>query len=120
MYFCRIKLLNKILLLTNIYETKILFRYGFQDLESAISDYLKAVLSIKNVCLVYDMAALYGLSKLMQSCCYFMDRHAGDVIQHESFSNLSRDSLRAIISRFVQVIFSFFITLQTLKIHQKI
>ena len=59
------------------------------------------MLSIKNVCLVYDMAALYGLSKLMQSCCYFMDRHAGDVIQHESFSNLSRDSLRAIISRFV-------------------
>jgi len=74
-------------------------KYGFQDLESAISDYLKAVLSIKNVCLVYGMAALYGLSKLMQSCCYFMDRHAGDVIQHESFSNLSRDSLRAIISR---------------------
>jgi hypothetical protein len=64
------------------------------------------VLSIKNVCLVYDMAALYGLSKLMQSCCYFMDRHAGDVIQHESFSNLSRDSLRAIISRFVKFGFS--------------
>ena len=83
----------------------LLFRYGFQDLESAISDYLKAVLSIKNVCLVYDMAALYGLSKLMQSCCYFMDRHAGDVIQHESFSNLSRDSLRAIISRFVKLLF---------------
>ena len=61
------------------------------------------MLSIKNVCLVYDMAALYGLSKLMQSCCYFMDRHAGDVIQHESFSNLSRDSVRAIISRYVNL-----------------
>jgi len=74
-------------------------KYGFQDLESAISDYLKAVLSIKNVCLVYDMASLYGLNKLMQSCCYFMDRHAVDVIQHESFSNLSRESVRDIISR---------------------
>jgi len=74
-------------------------KYGFQDLESAISDYLKAVLSIKNVCLVYGMASLYGLSKLMQSCCYFMDRHAVDVIQHESFSNLSRESVRSIISR---------------------
>ena len=75
-------------------------RYGFQDLEAAISDYLKAVLSIKNVCLVYDMASLYGLSKLMQSCCFFMDRHALDVIQHESFSNLSSESVRDIISRY--------------------
>ena len=97
--------------MTNINKTKIhFFRYGFQDLESAISDYLKAVLSIKNVCLVYDMAALYGLSKLMQSCCYFMDRHAGDVIQHESFSNLSRESLRAIISRFVKTLIEYLLS----------
>lgn len=74
-------------------------KYGFQDLESAISDYLKAVLSIKNVCLVYDMASLYGLEKLVHSCCFFMDRHAVDVIQHESFSNLSGDCVRDIISR---------------------
>ena len=74
-------------------------KYGFQDLESSISDYLKAVLSIKNVCMVYDMASLYGLEKLMHSCCFFMDRHAVDVIQHESFSNLSGDCVRDIISR---------------------
>ena len=74
-------------------------KYGFQDLESSISDYLKAVLSIKNVCLVYEMASLYGLEKLVHSCCFFMDRHAGEVIQHESFSNLSGDCVRAIISR---------------------
>ena len=74
-------------------------KYGFQDLESSISDYLKAVLSIKNVCMVYDMASLYVLEKLMHSCCFFMDRHAVDVIQHESFSNLSGDCVRDIISR---------------------
>ena len=74
-------------------------KYGFQDLESSISDYLKAVLSIKNVCMVYDMASLYALEKLMHSCCFFMDRHAVDVIQHESFSNLSGDCVRDIISR---------------------
>ena len=54
-------------------------KYGFQDLESSISDYLKAVLSIKNVCLIYDTASLYGLEKLMHSCCFFMDRHAVEV-----------------------------------------
>jgi len=74
-------------------------KYGFQDLESSISDYLKAVLSIKNVCLIYDTASLYGLEKLMHSCCFFMDRHAVEVIQHESFGNLSRDCVREIISR---------------------
>ena len=56
-------------------------KYGFQDLESSISDYLKAVLSIKNVCLIYDTASLYGLEKLMHSCCFFMDRHAVEVIK---------------------------------------
>jgi BTB/POZ domain-containing protein 9 len=74
-------------------------KYGFQDLEVSISDYLKANLSIKNVALVYDMASLYGLEPLLFSCCHFMDRHAVDVIQHESFSNLSGDCVRAIISR---------------------
>jgi len=74
-------------------------KYGFQDLESSISDYLKAVLSIKNVCLIYDMASLYGLEKLIISCCFFMDRHAVEVIQHESFANLSGDCVRDIISR---------------------
>ncbi len=34
-------------------------QYGFQDLETSVSDHLKAVLSIRNVCLIYDTAALY-------------------------------------------------------------
>ena len=39
-----------------------------------------------------------------------MDRHAGDVIQHESFSNLSRESLRAIISRFVKTLIEYLLS----------
>ncbi len=74
-------------------------KYGFQDLEASISDYLKAILSIKNVCLIYDMASLYALEQLEASCCSFMDRHATDVIQHDSFSNLSADCVKDIISR---------------------
>ena len=60
-------------------------KYGFQDLESSISDYLKAVLSIKNVCLIYDTASLYGLEKLMHSCCFFMDRHAVEVLHYSIY-----------------------------------
>lgn len=74
-------------------------QYGFQDLETSISDYLRAVLAIKNVCLVYDTASLYGLDVLVASCGSFMDRHAVDVIQHESFVSLSADGVRQIISR---------------------
>ena len=37
-------------------------QYGFADLEGAVSDHLRAVLSVKNVCLVYDTAALYQVS----------------------------------------------------------
>ena len=33
--------------------------YGFQELESSISEYLKAVLSVRTVCLIYDTASLY-------------------------------------------------------------
>lgn len=38
--------------------------YGFLDLEAAISDYLREILSIKNVCLIIDTAFLYQLEFL--------------------------------------------------------
>lgn len=40
--------------------------FGFLDLESAISDYLREVLSIKNVCLIIDTALLYQLDFLIK------------------------------------------------------
>ena len=36
-------------------------QYGFVDLETSISDYLRAILSVRNVCLIYDMASMYAL-----------------------------------------------------------
>lgn len=38
--------------------------YGFLELETSISEYLKAVLCVKSVCLIYDTASLYQLSDL--------------------------------------------------------
>lgn len=38
--------------------------YGFMELEAAISDYLREILSIKNVCSILDTAFLYHLEFL--------------------------------------------------------
>lgn len=39
-------------------------QYGFLELEVAISDYLKEILNIRNVCLIFDAARLYQLEFL--------------------------------------------------------
>ena len=62
-------------------------QYGFIDLETSISDYLRlSLLAIQNVCLIYDTASLYQLQSLVNACCSFMDRNAPDVIKHESLT----------------------------------
>lgn len=73
--------------------------YGFQDLETAISEYLKAVLSVRTVCLIYDTASLYQLSALTTAALVFMDRHALEVLTSDSFLGLSEAALQQIISR---------------------
>lgn len=64
-------------------------RYGFVDLETAISDYLKAILNITNVCLIYDIANMYHLTSLCQVCKEFIDRNAQDILANETFFTLS-------------------------------
>ncbi|XP_032664988.1 BTB/POZ domain-containing protein 9 [Odontomachus brunneus] len=73
--------------------------YGFLDLEAAISDYLREILSIKNVCLIIDTAFLYQLEFLTRVCLEYMDKHAPEVIQHENFLQLSPEALKKLISR---------------------
>ncbi|XP_027226224.2 BTB/POZ domain-containing protein 9 [Penaeus vannamei] len=74
-------------------------QYGFEDLESAICDYLKDTLCILNICVIYDMASLYNLSNLKAVCEDFMDKNALSILNHESFYSLSPTALKAIISR---------------------
>lgn len=64
-------------------------QYGFVDLEGSISDYLRAILSIHNVCLIYDVASLYTLDALKETCYHFIEANAGDVMNSESFLSLS-------------------------------
>lgn len=65
-------------------------KYGFQSLESAISEYLKLSLSLKNVCVVFDMASAYGLEKLRKQCLAYMDTHASEVMKTEAFLNITK------------------------------
>ncbi|CAL7945813.1 unnamed protein product [Xylocopa violacea] len=73
--------------------------YGFSELEISISDYLREILNIKNVCLIFDAALLYRLEFLIRVCHEYMDEHASDVIQHDSFLQLSADALNELVSR---------------------
>jgi BTB/POZ domain-containing protein 9 len=41
-------------------------QYGFIELESAISEYLKEIHNVKNVCTIFDAARLYQLESLMK------------------------------------------------------
>lgn len=59
------ELFNLVILLQVILDTLGLAHlYGFLDLEAAISDYLREILNIKNVCLIIDTAFLYQLEFL--------------------------------------------------------
>ncbi|KAL0127247.1 hypothetical protein PUN28_005505 [Cardiocondyla obscurior] len=45
--------------------------YGFMDLEAAISDYLREIMNIKNVCSILDTAFLYHLEFLTNVSIFF-------------------------------------------------
>ncbi|XP_072944054.1 BTB/POZ domain-containing protein 9 [Epargyreus clarus] len=74
-------------------------QFNFQELESAISDYLRQVLALRNVCAVLDAARLYGLNALLDYCYNFLDRNATEVLQHDSFLQLSVEALQGLLER---------------------
>lgn len=65
-------------------------QYGFQELETSISDILRQLLALKNACAILDTAHLYGLEQLIKVCHTFMDEHASQILAHESFCQLSQ------------------------------
>lgn len=74
-------------------------QYGFVDLEASISDYLRQILQIRNVCMIYDAARLYQLQFLTRVCFSFMDKNAQAIIHDESFLQLSPAGLKDLIQR---------------------
>uniref|UniRef100_A0A3P9GZ48 BTB/POZ domain-containing protein 9 n=1 Tax=Oryzias latipes TaxID=8090 RepID=A0A3P9GZ48_ORYLA len=74
-------------------------RYGLQPLEDSTSDFLRTILHINNVCLVFDVACLYCLSALSAACCAYMDRHAPEVLNSDGFLTLSKAALLTVVQR---------------------
>ena len=74
-------------------------KFGFTHLEEQIGFYLRHNLSIRNVCLLYDASMLYGLTSLAKECSSYIDRNALEVMQHESFYQLSPTALKEMIQR---------------------
>lgn len=79
-------------------------RYGFVDLETAISDYLKAILNISNVCLIYDIANMYHLLSLCHVCKEFIDKNAQEILVNETFFSLSQVSHFFLRYKFTSII----------------
>uniref|UniRef100_A0A0K8TP45 BTB/POZ domain-containing protein 9 n=1 Tax=Tabanus bromius TaxID=304241 RepID=A0A0K8TP45_TABBR len=74
-------------------------QYGFTELELAISEYLRQILSLNNVCAILDAARLYDLEGLTNVCYTFMDRNASEILAHETFKQLSKESLEEVLRR---------------------
>lgn len=74
-------------------------RYDLQPLEASICEFLRTLLSTRNVCMVFDVASLYCLSGLAEACCAYMDRHANDVLKSDGFLTLSKSALLTVAKR---------------------
>lgn len=74
-------------------------KYDFSPLQQAITTYLKATLSVINVCVIYNIASFYQLKDLSDACSTFVDMHAIDVMKVEGFLSLSQTALTELIAR---------------------
>lgn len=74
-------------------------KYDFSTLQQAITTYLKATLSVLNVCVIYNVASFYQLKELAESCSTFVDMHAPEVMKADGFLSLSQTALTELIAR---------------------
>uniref|UniRef100_A0A8C6L3V0 BTB/POZ domain-containing protein 9 n=1 Tax=Nothobranchius furzeri TaxID=105023 RepID=A0A8C6L3V0_NOTFU len=74
-------------------------RYGLQPLEDSTCEFLRTVLHVSNVCLVFDVASLYSLSTLSEACCAYMDKNAPEVLNSDGFLTLSKTALLTVVMR---------------------
>ncbi|CAF3473058.1 unnamed protein product [Rotaria socialis] len=74
-------------------------QYGFEQLENSLSMYIQSILSLNNVCIIYDAACLYELNNLREHCALFIDSHAKEIITTNEFLALSPEALSSVVSR---------------------
>lgn len=82
------------LTLSNLREDNVLeilglaHKYGFVELESAVIEYLKSILTVHNLCTIFGASHLYSLSTLARHCLDFADRHASELLATPGFLHL--------------------------------
>lgn len=64
-------------------------KYAFVELETALFEYFKAVLTTDNCCQILEGTFLYGLIKLKEFCLEYADRNATEILASNSFLRLS-------------------------------
>lgn len=76
--------------------------FGYGELKDEISNFLKDSLQLINVCNILDASRLYDLHSLESICYTFIDKHAEDLLHHESFKCLYKDSLIIILGKIIK------------------
>ena len=73
--------------------------FGYTELKDEISSFLKNALCLNNICNILDASRLYELHSLTDICYTFIDKHAEELLAHESFKVLYKDSLVCLLAR---------------------
>lgn len=73
--------------------------FGYVELKDEISSFLKSSLCLNNVCNILDASRLYELNSLTTICYTFIDKNAEDLLTHDSFKFLYKDSLIILLAR---------------------
>ncbi|XP_025196538.1 BTB/POZ domain-containing protein 9-like isoform X2 [Melanaphis sacchari] len=73
--------------------------FGFTNLELSLCKYLRSNINVYNVCSMFAAARLYQHKELVVEALNFIDSHALEVLQSESFLSLSPEALQEVINR---------------------
>ena len=74
-------------------------KYSFLALQQSIISYLKAAVTVANVCLIFSVSSYYQLKELNSACTDFIDLHATEVMKSDGFLSLSQSALVDLVSR---------------------
>lgn len=73
--------------------------FGYTELKHEISSFLKSALCLNNVCHILDASRLYELHSLTDICYTYIDKNAEELLTHESFKVLYKESLICLLTR---------------------
>ncbi|XP_067659109.1 BTB/POZ domain-containing protein 6-like [Haliotis asinina] len=93
--YCDEVLINSDNVLSVLYCSK---KYNVQSLVTKCLDLVKNMMSVDNVCSLFEQAHFFDEPQLYQSCLSFIHQHGTDVLQTDGFIQLSRACVLDVIS----------------------